>query len=112
MGARIEGIGTDVLTIEGVKELPPASYRVMPDRIEAGTYLAAAAITRGEVTIRQAPVEQLTAVLDKLIEAGLRLKVDQDVISVKPGSHLNGVDVKTLPYPASPRICKPSSWLP
>ncbi len=102
MGARIEGIGTDVLTIEGVKELQPATYRVMSDRIEAGTYLAAAAITRGEVTIRQAPVEHLTAVIDKFIEAGLRLKVDQDVISVKPGGHLNGVDVKTMPYPGFP----------
>ncbi len=102
MGAQIEGIGTDVLTIEGVKELQPASYRVMSDRIEAGTYLAAAAITRGEVTIRQAPVEHLTAVIDKFIEAGLRLKVDQDVISVKPGGHLIGVDVKTMPYPGFP----------
>ena len=102
MGARIEGIGTDVLIIEGVKELQPASYRVMSDRIEAGTYLAAAAITRGEVTIRQAPVEHLTAVIDKFIEAGLRLKIDQDVISVKPGGHLTGVDVKTLPYPGFP----------
>ena len=55
MGAQIEGIGSDVLTIHGVKQLQPASYRVMSDRIEAGTYLAAAAITRGEVTIRQAP---------------------------------------------------------
>jgi UDP-N-acetylglucosamine 1-carboxyvinyltransferase len=102
MGARIQGIGTDVLTIEGVKELHPANYRVMSDRIEAGTYLAAAAITRGEVTIRQAPVEHLTAVMDKFIEAGLRLKVQEDVISVKPGSHLVGVDVKTLPYPGFP----------
>ena len=102
MGAKIQGIGTDVLVIEGVKELQPASYRVMSDRIEAGTYLAAAAITRGEVTIRQAPVEHLTAVIDKFVEAGLRLNVDGDVISVKPGGHLTGVDVKTLPYPGFP----------
>ena len=102
MGARIQGIGTDVLTIQGVKELQPARYRVMSDRIEAGTYLAAAAITRGEVTIRQAPVEHLTAVIDKFVEAGLRLEIDQDVISVKPGGHLVGVDVKTLPYPGFP----------
>jgi UDP-N-acetylglucosamine 1-carboxyvinyltransferase len=102
MGAQIEGIGSDVLTIHGVKQLQPASYRVMSDRIEAGTYLAAAAITRGEVTIRRAPVEHLTAVIDKYIEAGLRLKVDQDVISIKPGGHLSGVDVKTMPYPGFP----------
>jgi UDP-N-acetylglucosamine 1-carboxyvinyltransferase len=102
MGARIEGIGTDVLTIEGVKELQPASYRVMSDRIEAGTYLAAAAITRGEVTIRQAPVEHLSAVIDKFMEAGLRLSVHQDVITIKAGGQLAGVDVKTLPYPGFP----------
>ncbi len=102
MGAQIEGIGSDVLIIHGVKQLQPASYRVMSDRIEAGTYLAAAAITRGEVTIRRAPVEHLTAVIDKYIEAGLRLKVDQDVISIKPGGHLAGVDVKTMPYPGFP----------
>ncbi len=102
MGAQIEGIGSDVLTIHGVKQLQPASYRVMSDRIEAGTYLAAAAITRGEVTIRRAPVEHLTAVIDKYIEAGLRLKVDQDVISIKPGGPLTGVDVKTMPYPGFP----------
>jgi UDP-N-acetylglucosamine 1-carboxyvinyltransferase len=102
MGAKIQGIGTDVLVIEGVKELQPASYRVMSDRIEAGTYLAAAAITRGEVTIRRAPVEHLTAVIDKFVEAGLRLSVDGDVISVKAGGHLTGVDVKTLPYPGFP----------
>ena len=102
MGAQIEGIGSDVLTIHGVKQLQPASYRVMSDRIEAGTYLAAAAITRGEVTIRRAPVEHLTAVIDKYTEAGLRLKVDQDVISIKPGGPLAGVDVKTMPYPGFP----------
>jgi len=102
MGAQIEGIGSDVLTIHGVKQLQPASYRVMSDRIEAGTYLAAAAITRGEVTIHRAPVEHLTAVIDKYIEAGLRLKVDQDVISIKPGGPLAGVDVKTMPYPGFP----------
>ncbi|MBM4289414.1 MAG: UDP-N-acetylglucosamine 1-carboxyvinyltransferase [Deltaproteobacteria bacterium] len=102
MGADIQGIGSDVLTVHGVKQLQSARYRIMPDRIEAGTYLAAAAITRGEVTIRQAPVEHLTAVIDKFIEAGLRLKVDQDIISVRPGGSLTGVDLKTMPYPGFP----------
>ncbi len=102
MGARIDGIGTDVLTIDGVKELQPASYRIMPDRIEAGTYLAAAAITRGEVTIRQAPVEHLTAVIDKFLETGLKLRVDKDTIYVRPTGALVGVDIKTMPYPGFP----------
>lgn len=102
MGAKIEGIGTDVLTIQGVKELKPATYRVMSDRIEAGTYLAAAAITRGELTIRQAPVEHLTAVIDKFLEAGVRIKIEGDNLKVKPGTQLSGVDVKTMPYPGFP----------
>ncbi|MGQ9920186.1 MAG: UDP-N-acetylglucosamine 1-carboxyvinyltransferase [Desulfobacca sp.] len=102
MGARLQGIGTDILIIDGVKELKPASYRIMPDRIEAGTYLAAAAITRGEVSLRQAPVEHLTAVLDKFVEAGLKLKVEKDTIHVRPGGSLVGVDIKTMPYPGFP----------
>ena len=73
MGAQIEGIGTDVLTIHGVKALTPASYTIMSDRIEAGTYLAAAAITRGQVTITNAPVPYMAAVLEKFHEAGVRL---------------------------------------
>ncbi len=102
MGARIDGIGTDVLTIHGVKELAPAEYAIMPDRIEAGTYLAAAAITGGDVTLRRAPVEHLTAVLDKFQEAGVKLSAAGDAIRVRPGGHLAGVDVKTMPYPGFP----------
>jgi UDP-N-acetylglucosamine 1-carboxyvinyltransferase len=102
MGAKIEGIGTDVLTITGVNTLTPAPYTIMPDRIEAGTYLAAAAITRGEVTITNAPVAAMSAVLEKFQEAGVRLKTDDDRIVVEPGGSLVGVDVKTRPYPGFP----------
>ncbi len=102
MGAKIEGIGTDVLTITGVNGLTPAPYTIMPDRIEAGTYLAAAAITRGEVTITNAPVAAMTAVLEKFQEAGVRLKTTDDRIIVEPGGSLIGVDVKTRPYPGFP----------
>lgn len=102
MGARIEGIGTDVLTIHGVKELRPAAYRIMPDRIEAGTYLAAIAITRGEGVIRQAPVEHMTAVLEKFTEAGVKIRVEKDTLRVKASGPLTGVDVKTMPYPGFP----------
>lgn len=102
MGAKIEGIGTDVVTITGVNGLTPAPYTIMPDRIEAGTYLAAAAITKGEVTITNAPVAAMTAVLEKFLEAGVRLKTTDNRIFVEPGGSLVGVDVKTRPYPGFP----------
>jgi UDP-N-acetylglucosamine 1-carboxyvinyltransferase len=102
MGAQIEGIGTDVLTIHGVKELHATDYRIMPDRIEAGTYMAAAAITHGEVTLGNAPVEHLAAVIDKFQEAGVKLSIEKDRLTVLPGGQLVGVDVKTMPYPGFP----------
>src|SRR4030042_6746230 len=102
MGAEIDGIGTDVLTIRGVKTLTPASYTIMSDRIEAGTYLAAAAITRGQVTITNAPVAAMSAVLEKFHEAGVRFSAADDRIMVEPGGSLTGVDVKTRAYPGFP----------
>ena len=102
LGAQIEGIGTEVLTIHGVPALTPADYTIMADRIEAGTYMAAAAITGGEVTITNAPVNHLTAVLEKFSEAGVRLTFTDSQITIHPGGHLTGVDVKTLPYPGFP----------
>jgi UDP-N-acetylglucosamine 1-carboxyvinyltransferase len=102
LGAQIDGIGTEVLTIHGVPALTPAPYTIMADRIEAGTYLATAAITKGEVALINAPVEHLTAVIDKFTEAGVRLTTDTDRITVHPGGTLTGVDVKTLPYPGFP----------
>jgi UDP-N-acetylglucosamine 1-carboxyvinyltransferase len=102
MGAEIEGIDSEILTIRGVPELKPASYAIMSDRIEAGTYLAAAAITRGEVTLTNAPIPHLTAVLGKFTEAGVRLSAEPGRISVHPGGALTGVDIRTLPYPGFP----------
>jgi UDP-N-acetylglucosamine 1-carboxyvinyltransferase len=102
MGANIEGIGTDVLIIHGVPALTPTSYTIMSDRIEAGTYLAAAAITRGQVSITNAPLADMSAVLEKFQEAGVRLSASDDRIMVEPGGSLTGVDVKTLPFPGFP----------
>ncbi len=102
MGANIEGIGSDVLTIHGVETLQPTTYRVMPDRIEAGTYLGAAAITKGQVTIKNAPVAQLTSVLEKFHEAGVPITAGEDSITVQGGGRIASVDVKTLPYPGFP----------
>ncbi len=102
MGARIEGIDTEILTIHGVKELRPSTYSIMSDRIEAGTYLAAAAITRGEVTLINAPVPHLTAVMGKFTEAGVRLTAEPGRLTVHAGGSLTGVDIRTLPYPGFP----------
>jgi UDP-N-acetylglucosamine 1-carboxyvinyltransferase len=102
MGAEIEGIDTDVLTIQGVKELKPASYSIMTDRIEAGTYMAAAALTRGEVTLVNAPIPHLTAIMGKFTEAGVRLTAESGRITIHPGGILTGVDIRTHPYPGFP----------
>jgi UDP-N-acetylglucosamine 1-carboxyvinyltransferase len=102
MGAEIEGIDSDILTIHGVQELRPANYTIMSDRIEAGTYLAAAAITKGEVTLVNAPVPHLTAVMGKFTEAGLRLSADKGSVTVHAGGALTGVDIRTHPYPGFP----------
>ncbi|MCX5893452.1 MAG: UDP-N-acetylglucosamine 1-carboxyvinyltransferase [Deltaproteobacteria bacterium] len=99
MGAQIEGIDSDVLTIHGVRDLKPANYTIMSDRIEAGTYLAAAAITKGEVTLVNAPVPHLTAIMGKFTEAGVRLSATKNSITVHSGGNLAGVDIRTHPYP-------------
>ncbi len=102
MGAQIEGIDSEILTIHGVPELSPTGYTIMSDRIEAGTYMAAAAITKGEVTLTNAPVPHLTALIGKFTEAGVRLSAEPGRITVHPGGSLHGVDVRTLPYPGFP----------
>ena len=107
MGAKIEGIGTDVLTITGVSDLRPAPYTIIPDRLEAATLLAAAAITRGQVTITGAPVDFLGAALEKFQEAGVNLQTTADRIMVEPSGRLRGVDLITLPYPGFPTDVQP-----
>ncbi len=102
MGAQIEGIDSEILTIHGVPELSPTGYTIMSDRIEAGTYMVAAAITKGEVTLTNAPVPHLTALMGKFTEAGVRLSAEPGRITVHPGGSLHGVDVRTLPYPGFP----------
>jgi UDP-N-acetylglucosamine 1-carboxyvinyltransferase len=102
MGARVQGAGTDVITIEGVERLHGASYRVMSDRIETGTFLAAAAATGGDVTLRGVRPDVLDAVLEKLREAGARIDTGEDWISLRTNGALNAVSVRTSPYPAFP----------
>jgi UDP-N-acetylglucosamine 1-carboxyvinyltransferase len=102
MGARIQGHGTDVITIGGVERLHGVEHAVMPDRIEAGTFLAAAAATRGDVTLTQAPVASLDAVLEKLREAGALVDVGADSIRLRMSGRPKSVSIRTAPYPGFP----------
>src|SRR6185437_6786456 len=103
MGAKIRGAGTDKIVIEGVERLHGASYEVLPDRIESGTYLVAGAITGGHVRIRNTRPDHLDAVLAKLEEAGARLGIGDGSIEVDMrGRRPRAVDVRTAPYPAFP----------
>jgi UDP-N-acetylglucosamine 1-carboxyvinyltransferase len=98
-GARIHGAGTDILTIEGVDRLDSADHTVMPDRIEAGTYLFAAAMTGGEVMVKGFVPRHLDAVLLKLREAGVEWVEYPDGIRMLPSPCIRAVDVRTAPYP-------------
>jgi UDP-N-acetylglucosamine 1-carboxyvinyltransferase len=102
MGARIDGIGTDRLTIEGVPALHAASHTIVPDRIETGTYACAAAITGGEVRLRHAQIEHLGAVARTLRDAGVDVVQEPDGLLVRRLNGLHGTDVMTEPYPGFP----------
>ncbi len=102
MGAKIRGAGTNVLKIEGVPKLRGAAYTVIPDRIEAGTYMVAAAMTRGDVYIENAISEHLKPVIAKLKEAGVEIDEDVDGIRVRCARATKAVDIKTMPYPGFP----------
>ncbi|MDF0604502.1 UDP-N-acetylglucosamine 1-carboxyvinyltransferase [Neisseriaceae bacterium TC5R-5] len=102
MGANISGIGTDRLVIEGVDRLHGAEYAVMPDRIEAGTFLVAGAITRGHILLRNAAPQSMEGVLDKLVEAGAIVECGHNWISLDMKHRPRAVNFRTLPYPAFP----------
>ena len=105
MGARITGIGTDILTVEGVKKLgiPNLHYDIIPDRIETGTYLVAAAITSGRVKVKDTRPDTLDAVLAKLREAGAHITTGEDWIELDMhGKKPKAVSIRTAPYPAFP----------
>jgi UDP-N-acetylglucosamine 1-carboxyvinyltransferase len=107
MGARIEGIGTSTLVIEGVPALMPATHTTVPDRIVAGTWAFAAALTRGEVLIRNARATDLEIALDKLTSAGASVEVVEDGFRVALERRARAVDVVTLPYPGFPTDLQP-----
>lgn len=101
MGAKIEGIGTSTLTITGVDALNQATHSVVADRIEAGSFIAAAAITGGDVTLTGIESRIMGSVLEKFIEAGVKLELGEKTIHVQ-AEHLKGIDIMTQPYPGFP----------
>jgi UDP-N-acetylglucosamine 1-carboxyvinyltransferase len=102
MGAKVEGAGTDIITIHGVEQLHGATYPVMPDRIETGTFLVAAAATGGDVTLTGARPDTLDAVLAKLREAGAEIDTEEDRIRLRMHGRPRAVGLRTAPYPAFP----------
>ena len=103
LGARIEGAGTSRIVIHGVERLGGGSHAVVPDRIETGTFLVAAAMTGGRITARSARPDTLEAVLDKLTEAGAHIETTADTITLDmQGKRPKAVDLTTAPYPAFP----------
>ncbi len=107
LGARITGAGTDIIRIEGVTELHPAVHQVIPDRIEAGTYMIAAAITGGDLTIVNVIPEHLRALMAKLAETGAEIETGDDYVRVRGPERPLAVDVKTMPYPGFPTDLQP-----
>ena len=106
MGAQISGAGTDVIRVRGVPRLHGATHRIMPDRIETGTYLCAAAITGGEILLTGTSMGYLDAVVDKLMDAGCEIATEKspqfEALTLKAPAKLNAVSIRTAPYPAFP----------
>ncbi len=102
MGARISGAGTDVIRIQGVDKLHGATHAIMPDRIETGTYLCAAAVTGGDVRLLKTSAAYLDTVVDKLMDAGCEITVERDAIRLQAPRRLKAVSLRTAPYPAFP----------
>lgn len=102
MGANIKGAGTDVIRISGVKKLKGCTYSVIPDQIEAATYMIAVAACGGEVTVKNVIPKHLESISAKLIEMGAEVDEGDDYVTVKSDKNLKGVNIKTLPYPGFP----------
>jgi UDP-N-acetylglucosamine 1-carboxyvinyltransferase len=102
MGARIQGAGTAIIQIEGVNQLHPIEHAILPDRIEAGTFMVAAAITRGDVLVKGTRPEHLDAVMSKLRSAGVTVTVEEGGVRVRGGGDLRPIDITTQPHPGFP----------
>ena len=102
MGAKVYGAGTNIIKIEGVKNLKNASYNIMPDRIETGTFLCMAAATNGSIIVNNVNPKDITAILAKLEECGAKIVIEKNRIIIKSPKRLKAVDIKTMPYPGFP----------
>lgn len=102
MGAKIEGVGTDTLVVTGVDKLHGAEHAIVADRIEAGTFAVAAALTQGDLTLTKAHPDTMGAIIEKLIKAGAAVTEGNDFLRVVMNKRPQAVDIKTLPYPAFP----------
>lgn len=102
MGAKVKGAGTDIIEIEGVKNLKDVSYNIMPDRIETGTFLCMAAMTGGNIKVKGINSNHITPVIYKLEEAGCKLNIKKNEINIQGPKRLKAVDIKTMPYPGFP----------
>lgn len=111
MGANIKGAGTDVIRIRGVERLHKTEYTIIPDQIEAGTFMFAAAATRGDVTVKNVIPKHLESISAKLMEVGCEVEESDDAVRVVASRPLNHTHVKTLPYPGFPTDMRPKSLL-
>jgi UDP-N-acetylglucosamine 1-carboxyvinyltransferase len=102
MGAKVRGAGTGTLRIEGVDVLFGAEHHIIPDRIEAGTFMVAAAITGGNVLVKGAVPEHLSSLIAKMVEMGITIREEEDGVRVIGTDHLKAVDIKTMPHPGFP----------
>ncbi len=102
MGAKIEGAGTNFIKITGVQKLKEVKYKVMPDRIEAGTFLCAGAITGGNIELKNVIPEHITPAIYKLEEAGCTINIGKNSVKIMAPKKLKAIDVKTMPYPGFP----------
>ena len=107
MGAKIYGAGTNIIKITGVKKLKEISYTIMPDRIEAGTFLVAGAITGGSIKINNVNIKHLGPVISKLKECGCKILSDANSLYINGNRDLTAVDIKTMPYPGFPTDLQP-----
>lgn len=109
MGAQIKGAGTDIIRIHGVEKLGKAVYSIIPDQIEAGTFMMAAAATKGDVLVKNVIPKHLEAITAKLVEIGAVVEEYDDAVRVKADHRLNGTQIKTLPYPGFPTDMQPQT---